>query len=207
MRTFRRSRAVLAMTAVLAGGLAVPAAGQQAVADQPASAVRSPSGVNSPEEAQAANPWFRIKNRASGMCLHVSGASLYNGSAVLQAPCGTSSSGYHQQVQFELIEVDGDQAFYRYRFRHSGKCIHVVGASLDHGANLVQWTCYSGVVGYHQQLRDLPVGQGEWDRRKFRHSGLCMYVRSLSSGEVVEQTICGSGVVGYSQQWDDVPVP
>jgi len=153
--------------------------------------------------AESAAEWRRWQNRSSGLCLQVSGASMADGAAVLQAPCGTSSAGYHQHINVEFVEIGDEGRWYnRLRFRHSGKCVQVVGASKNNGANLVQGTCGSGVVGYHQQLTatDMWV-EGDWYRDMFRHSGKCMYVRSSSSGEVVEQTTCGSGVVGYSQQW------
>ena len=137
------------------------------------------------------------------MCLQVSGASQANGSAVLQAPCGTGPSGYHQQLSFEFADFHDGKYYYRHRFRHSDKCAQVVNASQSNGANLIQFTCGSGISGYHQHWTSSgEQAEGVWHRHRVRHSGKCMNVPSLTSGEVVEQTTCGSGITGYSQQWE-----
>ncbi|QZO01346.1 RICIN domain-containing protein [Chenggangzhangella methanolivorans] len=84
---------------------------------------------------QSAAGGYAIVNRASGLCLEVSGGSKKNGAGVVQATC----SGKSKQIWATV--ADGD--WHRLKASHSGKCLDVDGSSIDEGGALVQQACAS----------------------------------------------------------------
>ena len=84
----------------------------------------------------------------------------------------------------------------RLQARHSGKCADVVGARIQVGTALIQYTCGSG----NNQKWSFQNMEGDYERLQVAHSGQCMDLASQSGSNLVKvvQATCGAG---NSQQW------
>ncbi|MFD9541903.1 RICIN domain-containing protein [Streptomyces sp. NPDC060022] len=80
---------------------------------------------------------FQIKDRASGLCLTVAGASKGNGARILMEPCEETDN------QLWYLVSRGD-TFWDLRARHSDKCLTAHNPKLTTpapGAYVEQWDC------------------------------------------------------------------
>lgn len=179
--TVRHQMAVAAVTAALAGSLAVVAPGAQAYTPTQAdphavtrSAAATASGTTLQHVAGAADNVYYIKNQHSGKCMTVHGASRANGAKVDQYRCISGASNqwwvvYKLAAPWGLLRVTGYQ---------SGKCLSVLGGSTRKGAPLVQWACN----GASDQLfvHDWPTSRKS--ALKSYRSGKCLDVQGGSTG-------------------------
>ena len=98
--------------------------------------------------------YFAIKARHSHMCLDVAHMSTGHGADVVQGNCW---GGHNQQWKFvkedDIYNLTAWEPFagprYRIVARHSQKCLDVAHASVAHGADVVQGTCWN--PGYNQR--------------------------------------------------------
>jgi|GEM_PF-1392660 len=79
--------------------------------------------------------FISLKNRFSGKCLGVAGASKADGAKIIQWNCLPVGN-----QAWEVVKSKTDNSF-SLRFKHSGKCLHIEGKG--NGAKLTQWTCNS----------------------------------------------------------------
>ncbi|GAB3651648.1 RICIN domain-containing protein [Glycomyces tarimensis] len=81
--------------------------------------------------------------------------------------------------------------------RHSGKCVDVVSASTDDGAEIIQWDCHGGL---NQQWRLRDVGGG-YHEIVSQASGKCLDIDAASTADNarVIQWSCNGGT---NQQWE-----
>lgn len=80
--------------------------------------------------------------------------------------------------------------------QHSGKCLDVAHERMNHGAPVVQGTCWRGE---NQQWSFQPVGDGYYEVRAC-HSGMCLdvaHAATTANAPVVQATCWG----GSNQQW------
>jgi len=94
--------------------------------------------------------WYQVIARHSGKCLDVANASLKHAANVIQGVCG-GPAAYNQQWRIRYVE-GGDGAA-RVIARHSGMCLDVAYARLEHGANVVQGVCGGAGSGANQLWR------------------------------------------------------
>lgn len=78
---------------------------------------------------------FRLKSKASGLCLDVLGRAKKNGGKVVQWGCNRKSN----QV-WELYKQDKKEWF-SIRAKHSGKCLDLVKGGKKNGTQFHQWSC------------------------------------------------------------------
>jgi hypothetical protein len=77
----------------------------------------------------------------TGMCLDVSGANTANGTYLQLWEClGEAQSN---QI-WHVIPLQGQTEWFASIARHSGKCMDVLGESLNNGARIDQWECWWG---------------------------------------------------------------
>ncbi|PBC92418.1 ricin-type beta-trefoil lectin protein [Streptomyces sp. Ag82_O1-15] len=122
-----------------------------------------------------------IKNRHSGKCLTVHGASKANNARVDQYTCVGAAN---QRWTFEWT---GGWS-YALRNAHSGKCLTVHGASKAKGAAIDQYTC----VGASNQSFYINIGTPSKTPLKAAHSKKCLDVRggSTANNAAVIQWTC-----------------
>ncbi|MBA2392518.1 MAG: RICIN domain-containing protein [Ktedonobacteraceae bacterium] len=138
--------------------------------------------------------YYKLVNRNSGKLLDVTGASVSDGTKVIQ---WTDHNGTNQEWQF----IPVGEGFVKLVNRNSGKVLDVNGASTTQGTQLDQ-TSDSG--GRNQQWQ-ISSSDGKYDTLVNRNSGQLADV-------TMAQTTDGAAVIqwptngGLNQQWQLVPV-
>jgi hypothetical protein len=125
----------------------------------------------------------------SRKCLDVNGASLDNGTPLIQWSCHDGDN----QLWSVAPGIDG---YVQIISRNSGKCLDVNGGSVDDGAAVIQWSCHGGA---NQQWLIERLDSG-FMRITARHSGKCLdvYAASPEDGASVMQWQCHGG---ENQSW------
>ncbi|WP_214317850.1 RICIN domain-containing protein [Nonomuraea sediminis] len=100
--------------------------------------------------SEASGNYVRLIARHSGKCLDVAYARLEHGANVVQATCG-GPAAYNQQWRIAYKPGGGGSAWII--ARHSGKCLDVANAHLEHGANVIQGICGGPGSGPNQLWR------------------------------------------------------
>ncbi len=133
------------------------------------------------ESAEDLSGTVTLTEIASGKCADVSGASLTNGTNVIQWSC----SG-HTNQQWALKSVATNT--FNLVNVNSGKCMDVSGGSTSAGAKVIQWSCNGG---NNQKWIATSAGSGRF-QFKAVHSGQCLDVtgNSLVNGTLYEQWPC-----------------
>lgn len=85
-----------------------------------------------PANPQVFSGNFELRNKASGLSLNVSGSSLSNSAAIVQAPLGGGTSGF-----WTITPTSG--GYYQIKNVASGLLLNVAAVSGQPGAKLVQW--------------------------------------------------------------------
>jgi hypothetical protein len=129
----------------------------------------------------------------SGKCLDVTGASLSDGTQVIQWTCGAGKPNQ----QWQLVPVTGSNAVQLVSV-NSGKCLDVTGGSTADGAEVIQWTCGPQA---NQQWNLVPVAGSNAVELVSANSGKCLDVTGASTadGALVEQWTCWN--VQANQEW------
>jgi galactose oxidase len=139
----------------------------------------------------------QLRNVHSALCANVSGAGTADGTSVVQSPCNSGASHFNWTFSSGLFREDVPVVL---QVSHSGQCMNVFGASVNPGANVIQWPC----AGASNERLSL-VPQGSAYQLVVSHSGLCVAVNgaSPSAGARVVQVSC----TGASNElWDLSPV-
>ena len=79
-----------------------------------------------------------MKNKHSGKCLNVQGASTANSAHIIQYTCVDNSDEMFETVP--AARVNGTD-YYQLVNQHSGKCLNIQGGSTANSARLIQYTC------------------------------------------------------------------
>ncbi|SER78675.1 RICIN domain-containing protein [Actinokineospora terrae] len=97
--------------------------------------------------------------------------------------------------------ADVDGAWHELRSNNSDKCLDVAGASLDGGANVIQWTCHGGD---NQKWQLVLVESYDIYQVVSAGSGKCLDVTGASTdnGAQVIQWDCSGDT---NQQWQLIP--
>lgn len=130
-----------------------------------------------------------VKNRHSGKCLTVHGASKANNATVDQYTC---VGGANQRWRFEWT----GGLTYALRNENSGKCLTVHGASKAKGARVDQYTC----VGASNQSFRINISTPSKTPIMPTHSGKCLDVQGGSKANnapVIQWTCNGRS----NQRW------
>lgn len=81
--------------------------------------------------------WIWAQN--SGKCVRASGTA--NLDPIYQWSC-TSSTSPPSRIDLDILDAGG--GWHQIRFRDTGKCLDVPGASTQNSVQLIQYTCHSG---------------------------------------------------------------
>lgn len=140
------------------------------------------------------NATYKIVNRNSGKVADVNGASLSDGTPVIQWGYGGNSN-----QQWQIVPVC--TGIYKVLNRNSGKAMDVSGSSTADGGLIIQWT-FGG--GFNQQWEIVDVGGGYYTfiNRNSRKA-LDVSGASVDNGaQLIQSGYSGS----YSQQWQIIKV-
>jgi hypothetical protein len=134
-----------------------------------------------------------FKNRKSGLCIGVDGASTANGAFIKQFTCGNAAPNQ----TWILDELDF--GVYSLVNQKSGRCMGVDLASVDPGADIRQFTC-EGAANQKWSFVEA-TGSDVWIVN-FK-SGLCIGVDggSIENGAQLKQFPC-STPPAPNQSWD-----
>ncbi|WP_308715530.1 RICIN domain-containing protein [Phytohabitans maris] len=92
-------------------------------------------------ERVGGSPYYLIRT-AADKCLDLKLYSLLDNAQTLQYACDEAGAAKpNQQFRLDLVGGGGYEPVVRLRVVHSGKCLHVSGASLANGAQIVQAPC------------------------------------------------------------------
>ncbi|AKU95748.1 hypothetical protein AKJ09_02412 [Labilithrix luteola] len=80
---------------------------------------------------------YTIRNQGSGKVIDVTGASMDDGTAIIQWP-GRDAANQRWTFTWQ------DSGFYKITAFHSGKALDVSGASTDNGGAVIQWPFHNG---------------------------------------------------------------
>ena len=138
--------------------------------------------------------YYKLVNRNSGKVLDVTGASVSDGTKVIQ---WTDHSGTNQEWQF----VPVGEGFVKLVNRNSGKVLDVAGSSTTQGVQLDQ---ASDAGSSNQQWR-VSSSDGTYDTLVNRNSGQLADVYGAQTADGVA-VIQWSANGGLNQQWQLVPV-
>lgn len=122
-----------------------------------------------------------IRNKHSGRCAQVAGASNANSAGITQWDCV-------QQDNVKWTVVDAGGGFFFIKAKHSNKCMQVADASTANGGVVTQWDC---VAQDNVKWEFLHRGKGIYNI-KARHSEKCLQVAgsSSSNGAKLSQADC-----------------
>ncbi len=95
---------------------------------------------------------YKIVAKQSCRCLEVAGAGKQDGANVQQWWC---HDGDHQKWIFKPAGAHGGSPTYQIIAVHSGKCLDVAGASMNDGANVIQYTWHGSD---NQRWKVIPAG-------------------------------------------------
>lgn len=84
--------------------------------------------------------YYWIKNKASGLCMNIEGASRDDGAHVIQWPCAWNTNEYF----WPKTLPDNAYGYFVLMNVNSYRCVSVVDASKANGAKLEQWGCGTG---------------------------------------------------------------
>jgi Ca2+-binding RTX toxin-like protein len=142
---------------------------------------------------------YRLVNRHSGKCLSLSANQAANGTAIIQWDCSGAPSPADGQV-FTLVPMDTTGQYFNLKINSTQKCVDVTGVSTADGAYLQEWDCLGG--GQTNQHWDIvPIaGQPPYEALIARHSGKCMDVLGLATGNGARVGQWGCWW-GGNQQW------
>lgn len=126
---------------------------------------------------------YELKNKASGKCLDVSGASTSNGANIQVYSCNGSNA-----QTFIMTDLTGYNM--ELRALNSGKCVDVAAAGMGDGTNVQQYSCNASAA----QTWNMHVIS--WSPLEVElvasHSGKCLDVDS-GVGPNVQQWWCSGG--------------
>ena len=128
---------------------------------------------------------FQIMSMASGKCVDVVDGAAEDGTRVRQWTCNGAAA---QKYTFVPVGVDSAGAvYYNIETANAGKCLEVVGASLQSGALLDISTCL-GAEQLNQQWHITHLPSGGYTLVA-RHSGqnLDLYAGDLADDAIIQQ--------------------
>ena len=156
-------------------------------------------------KVQRTDGYFSLENRNSRKCLNLTYGKKDNGAPIDQFICGATNPTqlfkHLDATSAGLFPVDAVETLVDRNIKpvHSGKCLDVVSARAENGANVQQWDCHGGT---NQKWELVP--DGKHHQIKVLHSGKCLdvVVASKDNGANVQQWDCHGGT---NQKWELVP--
>jgi Ca2+-binding RTX toxin-like protein len=143
---------------------------------------------------------YRLISRHSGKCLSLSANNAANGTPIIQWDCSGSPNPGDGQV-FTRVPMEEAGLYYNIKINSTGKCVDVAGANTADGAYLLEWDCLGGgQTNQHWQI--IPIEQ-QWPYIALmaRHSGKCMDLLGLATGNGARIGQWGCWW-GGNQQWN-----